>query len=352
MGVLTSSRVRVLTDTMPSAEPGGYMRRRREFLSAIAASAALWPRTSAAQTHPKRPVIGFLTPGTKATGRGFFDSFFQGMRELGYLERRDYGVEERFAEGNLGRLQSLAEELIRLRPDVIVAGASVAALAVKKATSSIPIVGANLTDPVRMGLAASESHPGTNVTGTLIRLEGLTGKQLEIARELVPAATKAGIMVNPTNPNRFIHTRELETAAAKLGVSLAKADVRSTGDVEAAFQDFVRAGVEIAVVASDATFIAARRSIATFALATRIPTAFAHREHVEVGGLVSYGINLSMNYRRAAYYVDKILKGDKPANLPFEFPAKLELVLNTATAKALGLTIPPTLLARADEVLE
>jgi len=326
--------------------------KRREFLATIATSAALWPLTSAAQTISKRPVIGFLTPAIKATGRGFFDSFFQGMRELGYLERRDYGVEERFAEGDLGRLPSLAEDLVRLRPDVIVAGASVAALAVKKATSSIPIVGANLTDPIGLGLAVSESRPGTNVTGTLIRLEGLTGKQMELALELVPGKTRVGIMVNPTNPYNFIHTRELEVAATKLGVHLAQAEVRSAGNVEAAFQNFVREGVNIAVVVSDATFIAARRSIATFALATRIPTVFAHREHVEVGGLASYGVNLRMNYRRAAYYVDRILKGDKPADLPFEFPAKLELVLNMATAKALGLTIPPTLLARVDEVIE
>jgi putative ABC transport system substrate-binding protein len=274
------------------------------------------------------------------------------MRELGYLERRDYGMEERFAEGNLERLQSLAEELVRVKPDVIVAGTSVAALAVKKTTSSIPIVGVNLTDPVRMGLSASESRPDSNVTGTLMRLAGLTGKQLEIALELVPAATKAGIMINPTNPIRFIHTSELEAAASKLGVSLVRADVRSAGNVEAAFQDFVREGAKIVVVGGDATFFASRRVIANFALASRIPTVFAFREHVEVGGLISYGINLSMNYRRAAYYVDKILKGDKPADLPFEFPAKLELVLNMATAKTLGLTIPPTLLARADEVIE
>ena len=326
--------------------------RRREFFATIAACAALWPRTSAAQTSPKRPLIGFLTPVTKATARGLIDSFFQGMRELGYLETRDYGVEERFAEGNLERLQSLADELVRLKPDVIVAGTSVAALAVKKTTSSIPIVGANLTDPVRMGLSASESRPGSNVTGTLLRLAGLTGKQLEIALELVPAATKAGIMINPTNPISFIHTSELEAAAAKLGVSLVKADVRSADNVEAAFQDFVREGTKIVVVGGDATFFSARRVIANFGLASRMPTVFANREHVEVGGLISYGINLSMNYRRAAYYVDKILKGDKPADLPFEFPAKLELVLNIATAKALGLTVPPALLARADEVIE
>jgi putative ABC transport system substrate-binding protein len=274
------------------------------------------------------------------------------MRELGYLERRDYGVEERFAEGNIGRLQSLAEELIRLRPDVIVAGASIATLAVKKITSSISIVGVSMTDPVGLGLAASESRPGTNVTGTLIRLEGLTGKQLELALEFVPGETKVGTMVNPTNPYNFIHTRELDAAAAKLGVHLAKAEVRSGANVEAAFQHFVREDVKIAVVPTDATFIALRRPIATFALVTRIPTVFYHREHVEVGGLVSYGTSLSMNYRRAAYYVDRILKGDKPADLPIEFLAKLELVLNAATAKALGLKIPPTVLVRADEVIE
>jgi putative ABC transport system substrate-binding protein len=274
------------------------------------------------------------------------------MRELGYLERRDYGVEERFAEGNIGRLQSLAEELIRFRPDVIVAGASIAALAVKKITSSIPIVGVSMTDPVGLGLAASESRPGTNVTGTLIRLEGLTGKQLELALELVPGETKVGTMVNPTNPYNSIHTRELDAAATKLGVHLAKAEVRSGANVEAAFQHFVREDIKIAVVPTDATFIALRRPIATFALVTRIATVFYHREHVEVGGLVSYGTSLNMNYRRAAYYVDKILKGDKPADLPIEFLAKLELVLNAATAEALGLKIPPTVLVRADEVIE
>jgi putative ABC transport system substrate-binding protein len=326
--------------------------RRREFLATIAASAALWPHNSVARETTKRPVIGFLTPAIKATGRVFFDSFFQGMRELGYLERRDYGVEERFAEGNIGRLQSLAEELVRLKPDVIVVGASVAALAVKKITSSIPIVGVSLTDPVGLGLVASEARPGTNVTGTLIRLEGLTGKQLELALELAPGATKVGTMVNPTNPYNHIHIRELDAAAAKLGVHLTKAEVRSGANVEAAFQHFVREDVKIAVVVTDATFIALRRPIATFALVMRIPTVFYHREHVEAGGLVSYGTNISMSYRRAAYYVDRILKGVKPADLPFEFPTKLELVLNMATAKALGLAVPAILLARADEVIE
>jgi putative ABC transport system substrate-binding protein len=167
------------------------------------------------------------------------------MRAFGYLEGRDYRLEERNGEGNLPRLQSLAEELIRLKPDVVVAGTSVAALAVKKATSSIPIVGVNLTDPVKMGLASSESRPASNVTGTLIRLKGLTGKQMEIALELVPTTTRVGVMVNPTNPNRLIHTGELEAAASKLGVRLIKAGVRSTSNVEAAFREFVREGAEV-----------------------------------------------------------------------------------------------------------
>ena len=325
---------------------------RREFLAVIAACTALLPRSSVAQTSSKRPLIGFLSPATKSIAKGLIDNFFQVMRELGYLENRDYGIEERFADGNLERLQSLAEELVRLRPDVIVAGTSVAALAVKKATSSIPIVGANLTDPVSMGLSASESRPDSNVTGTLMRLAGLTGKQLEMALELIPTATKVGIMINPTSPIHAIHTSELEAGASKLGVSLVRSDVRSANNVEAAFQIFVHEGTKIVVVSADATFFTARRVIANFALASRIATVFGFREHVEVGGLISYGINLNLNFRRAAFYVDKILKGDKPADLPFEFPAKLELVVNTATAKAIGLSIPSTLLARADEVIE
>jgi putative ABC transport system substrate-binding protein len=326
--------------------------RRREFLTIIPASAALWPVAGAAQTIPKRPIIGLLTPGSKITGRVFFDSVFQGMRELGYLERRDYGVEERFAEGDLGRLQSLAEELAGLGPDVIVAGTSVAALAVKRTTSSIPIVGANMTDPVGMGLAASESHPGTNVTGTLIRLEGLTGKQLEIGLDLVPRRTKAGVLVNPINPVNFVHTKELEVAAAKLGVSLAIIEVRSAAEIGPAFQILLREHADIVLVLPDAMFVAVRRQLAAFALVARLPTVFYVREHVEAGGLISYGINLNANYSRAAYYVDRILKGEKAADLPIEFLSKLELVINLATAKALGLTVPPTLLSRADEVLE
>ena len=330
--------------------------RRREFITlsggAAAACGMLWPFTSSAQTISKRPVIGLFSPATKEISRLFFEEFSKGMRELGYLEKRDYGVEERFGEGNFGNLQPLADELVGMKPDVIVVGTSVAALAVKKRTSAIPIVGVNLTDPVRLGLAATETRPGTNVTGTLMRLQGLTEKQLEMGLELVPGATAVGAIVNPANPAFALHEKELQTAATTLGTPLVIAKSRVAGDIDAAFQQFVREHVKIVLSVSDAMLVAANRRITAFALSNRIPTIFSQREAVEVGGMASYGVNLNANYRRAAYYVDKILKGEKPADLPFEFPVKLELVINLATASAVGLTIPPTLLARADQVIE
>ena len=209
-----------------------------------------------------------------------------------------------------------------------------------------------MTDPVRMGLAESEARPGGNVTGTLIRLEGLTGKQLEIGIDLVPGVTKAGVLVNPINPVNPVHLKELETAAAKLGITLAIGQVRSADDIGPAFQTLLRERTQIVLVLADAMFVALRRQIAAFALVARLPTVFYVREHVEAGGLVSYGIDLNANYHRAAYYVDKIWRGEKAAELPIEFLSKLELVLNLATAKALDLTVPPTLLSRADHIID
>jgi len=326
--------------------------RRREFLSWLGGTATLWPLSGPAQTPSKRPLIGLLTPGSKTTSGRFYDGFLRGMRERGYLEGRDYRYEERYADGNLARLPALAEELVRLRPDVIVAGTSAAALAAKKITSSIPIVGSNMTDPVGMGLATSESRPGANVTGTVIRLTGLTGKQLETGLDLIPGVTKAGVLVNPDNPSNRIQRSELESSAARVGVRLIIVELRAAAEIGPAFQTLMRDRAHIVLVLSDAMLLAARRQVAAFALAARLPTVFYLREHVEAGGLVSYGIDISANYHRAAYYVDRILKGEKPADLPIEFLPKLQLVINLATAKALGLTVPPTLLARADEVIE
>jgi len=274
------------------------------------------------------------------------------MRELGYLEGRDYGLEDRYADGGGSRLPLLAEELVRLKPDVILVGSTPGVLVAKQATASIPIVGVNMTDPVGLGLIASEARPGTNVTGVLYRLEGMAGKQMEIALDLMPGTSKMGVLVDVTNPSNMLQRRELEAAAGKSGVSVTTVDVRTFDEIGAAIQTFVRERASIVLVLASAMFINARRRIAAFALVSRLPTVYNFREHVEDGGLISYGIDLRQNFRRAAYFVDRILKGEKPGDLPVEFPTKVELVVNVTTAKAIGLTIPPTLLARADEVIE
>jgi putative ABC transport system substrate-binding protein len=324
---------------------------RRDFITLLGGAAAAWPFRASAQT-PKRPLIGFLAPASKATSGRFHDGFPQGMRELGYLEGRDYGLEERYADGDVTRLPLLAKDLVRLEPTLIVAGTTSAALAAKQATTSIPVVGVNLTDPIGMGLVANEARPGANVTGILFRVEGLTSKQIEIARELLPSAAKIGVLRNPVNVTDRSQWREAELAAAKVGVSLAPVEVRAGDEIGGAFQRFVQDRADIVAILADPMLTGMRRQIGAFALAAHLPTVNVFREHVEDGGMISYGVDLRRNYYRAAAYVDKILKGARPGDLPVEFPTKLDLVINLATARALGLTVPPSLLARADEVIE
>ena len=299
------------------------------------------------------PVVGLLTPTSKVAGKQFVDGFPLGMQQKGYSEGHDYVLESRYADGDLTRLPFLADELVRLKPAVIVAGTSNAALAVKQATASIPIVGVNLNDPVSLGLANSEARPGANVTGTLQYLPGLTGKQIELSRDLVPRISKIGVLGNADNA-RFnaIQREEAEATATKLGMSVMMLEVRTANEVGPAFETFVQERVNVVAVLRDVLFVIARRQVAAFALASHMPTVYAYREQVESGGLLSYGVDLRAAYMRAAYFVDKILKGEEPAALPIEFPAKLELIVNAATAKALGLTIPKSLLLRADEVIE
>ncbi len=297
-------------------------------------------------------MIGFLGSSSKVATQQNFHSFSQGMREFGYEEERNCVIEQRYADGNSTRLPQLVQELLNLQAKVIVADSTPGTLALKRATPSIPIVGLNLTDPVGLGLIASDAHPGTNVTGLLIRVEGLSGKLLEIALDLVPRGNKIGLLLNTDNPSNIVQLREAEVAAAKLGVSLAPVEVRNVSELGPAFRTFVREGAMIAVVFTDGLLINARRQIAEFALETRLPTISGRREFAEDGGLISYGINQRETYHRAAYYVDRILKGEKASDLPIEFSTKIELVVNRATAKIIGLTVPPTLLARADEVIE
>jgi putative ABC transport system substrate-binding protein len=323
--------------------------KRRELITLLGGAAVLWPGNGFGQTPPRRPLIGFLNNSSKAAVLPYYSSFPLGLRELGYIEGRDYALEERDADGSVSRLQLLAEELVSLKPDLIVAGSTPAALAAKRATASVPIVGLLMTDPVGMGLIKSEARPGTNVTGILIRVEGLSAKQLEIALDLVPGASKIGALINPDNPSNEVQRREADAAAAKLGVKLVPIEARIADEIGAAFQTFVRERASFVTVFSNATL---RRQIAASALAVRMPTIYSDRESVESGGLISYGTNWREVYHRGAYYVDRILKGEKPADLPVEFPTKIELVVNLATAKAIGLAVPQALLARADEVIE
>jgi putative ABC transport system substrate-binding protein len=274
------------------------------------------------------------------------------MGEFGYLAGRDYAFEDRYANSDPSRLPALAEELVRLNPDILVATPTIAALAMKKATSSIPIVGIALTDPVGFGLLVSEARPGTNVTGILSRVAGLPGKHLEIALEVLPGAAKIGVLANDSDPTGVIQRRELEAAAANKGVILAPADIRGSQEIGPAFQAFLKQDATLAIAVGSPMLISMRRQIAAFALALRVPTVFGFREHVEDGGLISYGTDPRQIFRRAAYFVDRILRGTKPADLPVEFPTKVELVINLATARAIGLEVPATLIARADEVLE
>ena len=274
------------------------------------------------------------------------------MTELGYVGGRDYTFADRYAEGDNARLPLLADEIVRLKPDVFVATPTAAVVAAKRATSSIPIVGVNMTDPVGLGLVESDAHPGTNVTGILTRLEGMAGKTLEIVRDVIPAAQKIGVLIHAGDPGAAPQRRDTEATAAKIGVSLVPVGVNAPGEIDAAFQKFVSEHADAAVVLGDAMFLSARRQIAASALALRLPTIYNFREHVEDGGLISFGINVRENLRHAAYFVTRILKGAKPADLAVEFPTKVELVINLKTAKALGLSIPRELLARADDLAE
>jgi putative ABC transport system substrate-binding protein len=244
------------------------------------------------------------------------------------------------------------DELIRHKPNVIVIGIANAALAAKQATARIPIVYTGVLDPVSIGLAASYARPGENVTGMFSDSHSLVGKQLELGFELMPGAKRAGMLVNVNFAGAAVYRQGVETAAQAMAANVVPVEVRAPAEIDGAFQTLARAQVNIVIVPPDVMFLNERRSIGELAIAAQLPVVYGLREHVEDGGLMSYGVNLRENFRRAAAYVDKILKGAKPADLPFEQPTKFELVINLKAAKAIGLTIPESFLLRADEVIE
>ena len=326
--------------------------RRREFITLLGGAAAAWPLVARAQTAVKRPLIAFLQSGSKETTAFWASAFSEGMRALGYVEGQSYDIVYRFANEDFARLPALAEELVQLKPDVIVASVAASALAAKRATQSIPIITPILADPVKLGLVASYARPGGNVTGIMTLVEGLSGKQVDIALELIPAATKLGVLFNTTNPTNMAQRQEIEAAGAAKGIKVVAAEARTKGDLDPAFTSLITASVEAVIVVRDTMLLGERVRIAELAAAAHLPTVSSIDEEVKAGGLIAYGVSIPANVRRAAYFVDKILKGAKASDLPVEFPTKVELVINLKTAKALGISIPPTLLARADEVIE
>jgi putative tryptophan/tyrosine transport system substrate-binding protein len=325
--------------------------RRREFILGFTAGAALRPVAGIAQTTP-RPLVACLVGGSKAMAERYLGGFLQGMRELGYAEGQNWTFESRYLDGDSARASPLAEELFRLKPDVLVAGTTPGVIAFKELTNTVPIVSQVLVDPVGFGLAVSHARPGGNVTGVLSTVEDLPSKQLALAAEMVPGARKFGLLVNPGNPANAEQRRNVEAGAATLGIELISLEVRVPDDFHGAFENLAREKVAMVLTLADALNINERKRIALLAAAARLPTMFSFRQNVEDGGLMSYGIDLRENWRRTAAFVSKILKGAKPGDLPMEFPTKLELVINLTAAKVLGLTVPPTLLARADEVIE
>ena len=326
--------------------------RRREFITLIGGAATAWPLVTRAQTVRQRPLIGLLQVQSLAGSARYTSEFLRGMAELGYVEGRDIDLERRYAAGDLNRLPVLANELVKLKPDVILTSTSAAALAFTQVSQSIPIVATAMVDPIGFGLATSEARPGGQVTGILISSDTLPGKQLALALEVVPGAAKVGVLMNALNPTTAVYWAGIEAAAAALSIKPVRIEVRASDDLNAAFQKFVDEQVGLIFVAQDSLLLSERARIATLATAARLPTMYGLREHVEAGGLICYGFNVAENYRRAAMFVDKILKGAKAGSLPIELPVRLDLLVNLKTAKSIGLVISESFLVRADEVIE
>jgi putative tryptophan/tyrosine transport system substrate-binding protein len=322
-------------------------------LVTLALAILVAPLTTEAQQATQVHRIGLLysSPASPAPMPSL-EAFRQGLRDLGYIEGHNLVLEPRWAEGSEARLRELAAELVRLSVDVLVPGGTRATLAAQHATRTIPIVMLVGVDPVAAGLISSLGHPGGNMTGLSVMTGELSGKQLEFLKEAVPMVSRVAVLANPTDPNTPPRLQYLQGVAHALRVQLHVMEVQSREDVERAFAAIQREGIGAFLVLSDTLLMDQVRSdIAAFALRYRLPAMYTAREDVEAGGLMTYRASLPDMYRRAATYVDKILKGTKPGDLPVEQPTKFELVINLKTAKALGLTIPPVLLFQADEVI-
>jgi putative tryptophan/tyrosine transport system substrate-binding protein len=323
--------------------------RRRGFITLLGGVMAWWPLAAGAQQTAKLPRLGFLTAGRDSPG---LPALLEGLRQLDWIEGKTIVLEYRYADNRNDRLPELAAELVRLNVDVIVAAGTLAPLAAKRATATIPIVMTSAGDPLGTRLVSSLAKPGGNVTGLSLMSPDISGKRLELIKQIVPDVVRVAIMWNATNPYPALVFRQTEAAARQLKLEVQSLEVRTPDDVNSALEAALREKANALITVEDPLTVNYRKQIADFAAKNRLPTISGLREYVDVGGLLSYGPALADLYRRAAGYVDKILKGAKPAELPVEQPTKFELVVNLKTARTLGLTIPPDMLAIADAVIE
>jgi len=303
------------------------------------------------QQPKKVPRIGYLSATSGPTNAGRFEAFRQGLRELGYVEGKNIFIEWRFAEGKYDRLPALAAELVRLKVDVIVTSGSTTTRAAKEATTTVPIVFAQDSDPVGSGFVASLARPGGNITGLSTLAPELTGKQLELLKEIVPRLARVAVFGSST-PGTLQRLREAELAAGAIGVKVQYLDIQSPKDIEIVFRAASKGHADAILVLGGAAVISHRTQVVELAVKNRLPVAYNFQEFVEAGGLMSYSASVYDLSRRAATYVDKILKGAKPADLPVEQPKKFDFIINLKAAKQISLTIPPTVLARADKVIK
>ena len=324
--------------------------KRREFI-ALLGGAAAWPLAARAQQPAKLPTIGFFGPSTPSAMSQWVPAFVQRLRELGWIEGRTVAFEYRFAEGRSERLAEIAAEFVRLKVDIIVTYATPPVVAARQATATIPIVSAVMGDPVGTGLVASLARPGGNVTGLSTLTPDLAGKRLELLREIVPGIRRLAFLANVSNPITALERSHVQAAAGVLGLEVVALEIRRSEDI-APVLETLKGRAHALYVAGDPLILTNRVRINTWSLVAQLPAIFNSREYVEAAGLMSYGVNWTNLFRRSAEYVDKILRGAKPADIPVEQPTKFDFVINLSTAKALGLSIPESFLARADEVIE